>query len=83
MITDLSRDILNTLRKVLVRKIAGISERPKNCAQLSKFDQMLALVRGRSRLLERGAELRRSVIIVDVGLAGIFTLIVCKAHRHA
>ena len=24
----------------------------------------------------------RPVIIVDVGLAGIFTLIVCEVHRH-
>ena len=36
----------------------------------------------KSRLLKEG-NTARSVIIVDVGLAGICTLIVCKAHRHA
>ena len=36
---------------------------------------------GGSRLLKRGST-TRSVIIVDVGPAGICTLIVCEAHRQ-
>ena len=40
--------------------------------------------RGRSRLLKRGGGgTTKPTIIVDVGLAGIFTLIVRKAHRYA
>ena len=31
----------------------------------------------------KGGGTARPVIIVDVGLAHIFTLIVCEAHRHA
>ena len=31
--------------------------------------------------MKRG-DTARPVIVVDVGLAGILTLIVCKAHRH-
>ena len=38
--------------------------------------------RGGSRLLKRGGT-ARPVIIGDVGLACIFTLIMCEAHRHA
>ena len=30
-----------------------------------------------------GAQPDLALIIVDVGLAGAFTLIVCKAHKHA
>ena len=41
-----------------------------------------ATYRDGSRLLKRG-NTTKTVIIVDVGLAGIFTLIVCKADRHA
>ena len=40
MITDLGKNVLNTLRKVLVRKIRE-SERP---TQLFKIDQTLALM---------------------------------------
>ena len=32
--------------------------------------------------MERGAKPDLSSLHVDVGLAGIFTLIVCEAHRH-
>ena len=49
MITDLDRDILNTLTKVLVQKIQE-SERP---TQLSKFDQMLALVMSHAIIVKR------------------------------
>ena len=41
----------------------------------------LHLSKGRSRLLKGGTT--RPVIIADAGLAGIFALILCKAHRHA
>ena len=37
---------------------------------------------GGSRLL-KGGTARSTVTIVDVELAGICTLIVCEAHRHA
>ena len=38
--------------------------------------------RGRSRLL-KGRGTARCVIIFDVGIARIYTVIVCGAHRHA
>ena len=38
---------------------------------------------GGSRLLKSRGGTARPVILVDVGLAHIFTLIVCEAHRHA
>ena len=38
--------------------------------------------RGGSRFLKRGGT-AGPVIIVDIGLAGIFTLIVCEAHKYA
>ena len=49
MVTDLGRDVLNTLRKVLVQKIQEF-ERP---TQLSMFDQMLALVMFRAIIGKR------------------------------
>ena len=49
MITDLGRDILNTLRKVLVQKIRE-SKRP---TQLFKFDQTLALVMSHAIIVKR------------------------------
>ena len=47
MITDLGRDILNTLRKVLVRKI----QESERSTQLSKSGEMLALIISRAIIL--------------------------------
>ena len=45
---------------------------------------MHADIRGRSRLLKRGGGTARLTYHhVDVGLAGICTVIVCEAHGHA
>ena len=41
----------------------------------------LKLPRGGFRLLKRGTA--RCIFTVDVGVAGICTVIVCKAHRNA